>query len=178
MGKPTELLKEEHEIIKGGLDVLESFSKLELNRISTSDIKEILEFLSEFADKCHHAKEEDSLYPLGEKRGIPKDGGPIGVMLAEHDEGRKLRKSMLEASKDLDKDFERFRESARSLVALLRQHIDKEDNILYPMIDSVLNNKDKEEVLEEFERIEEGIGKGVHEKYHESIKRLTEKYGV
>jgi hemerythrin-like domain-containing protein len=40
-----------------------------------------LEFFRGFADKCHHCKEEDRLFPCMEARGIPREGGPIGVML-------------------------------------------------------------------------------------------------
>lgn len=178
MKNPTEILKEEHEVIKKGLDILDFLIKLGPSEVLDSDVKKLLEFFSEFADKCHHAKEEDILFPLAEKRGIPKECGPIGVMLFEHDEGRKLRKSMLEAAKNLNKNFEKFRENAENFVTLLREHIDKENNILYPMVDSVLNRKYREELLKGFEKMEEKIGKNVHEKYVKFIKMLTEKYDL
>lgn len=176
MKSSLEALNEEHELIKKGLDILEVFIKLDPNKILNSDVKELLDFFNRFADKCHHSKEEDSLFLLAEKRGIPREGGPIGVMLFEHEEGRELRKSILEALKRLNENFENFKENARSFIDLLRAHIDKEDNILYPMIDSVLKNEDNEILLKEFEKIEERIGKGVHEKYFNFIKTLAEKY--
>jgi len=101
---PVEILKEEHEITEKSLDILEFFCRLCLDKVLVSDVKELLEFFDQFVDKCHHTKEEDLLFPLIEKRGIPKEGGPIGVMPLEHDEGRELRKSMLEASKSLNKN--------------------------------------------------------------------------
>ncbi|MEM2083751.1 MAG: hemerythrin domain-containing protein [Nitrososphaerota archaeon] len=178
MKNALEVLKEEHELIKKGLDILEVFIKLSPDKILNSDVEELLDFFEQFADNCHHSKEEDLLFPLAEKRGIPKEGGPIGVMLFEHEEGRKLRKSILEALKRLNENFEIFKENTRSFVDLLRAHIDKEDNILYPMIDSVLENKDNEALLKEFEKIEEKLGRGIHEKYFKFIKTLAKKYNV
>lgn len=178
MKSALEALKEEHEIIKKGLNVLEVFIKLGPNKVLNSDIKELLDFFEQFADKCHHSKEEGSLFPLAEERGIPKEDGPIGVMLSEHEEGRMLRKSMLETSKRLNENFEKFRVNARSFIDLLRMHIDKEDNILYQMIDSVLKNEDNEILLKEFEKIEEKTGKGIHERYFKLVKKLAKKYGI
>ncbi len=174
MKDPVEILKKEHEVIEKGLDVLEHFTNLNLSRNQNSEINILLEFFSQFADKCHHAKEEESLFPLAEKKGIVREGGSIGVMLLEHDEGRKLRKSIVEESKNLNKNFEKFCENAKNFVGLLRQHIEKENNILYPMIDSVLDKNDKEKLFEKFERIEEKM-KGVHAKYFKLIKSLGKK---
>lgn len=177
MKDPIEILKEEHNLIINALNILESFTKLDLKKVLVSDVKRLLEFFSQFADKCHHAKEEDLLFPLAEKKGIQKEGGPIGVMLIEHDEGRKLRKSMTAQTNNLNKTFNRFRKSAEDFIILLKGHIEKEDNVLYPMIDSILSEKEKEKLLEEFEKIEEKTGKGVHEKYVKLIKELGRKYG-
>jgi hypothetical protein len=55
-------------------------------------------FFQQFADQCHHAKEEDVFFPVLKQRGIPEQGGPIGVMLHEHDLGRDCVGRMREAS--------------------------------------------------------------------------------
>ncbi|MEM5811220.1 MAG: hypothetical protein QXG91_00525 [Candidatus Aenigmatarchaeota archaeon] len=78
---PTEILKEEYGVIVEGLKILESFSKLSPNKVLHSDVKKLLEFFSQSADKCHHVKDEKSLFPLAEVEGIPKEGGQIVVML-------------------------------------------------------------------------------------------------
>lgn len=175
---PFQMLVGEHDVIKKGLDVLEALSKSERNKVSQRDIQNLLEFFSGFADKCHHAKEEDLLFPLAEKRGIPGEGGPIGVMLFEHDELRKMRKSMLDASKDLDKNFGKFRKNANDFVTTLRQHIDKEDNCLYPMTDSALSERDKKRLVEDFEKVEEKMEKDIHEKYERLLETLSKKYSA
>ncbi|MEM2633778.1 MAG: hypothetical protein QXO29_07805, partial [Nitrososphaerota archaeon] len=61
MKNALEVLKEEHELIKKGLDILEVFIKLSPDKILNSDVGELLDFFEQFADNCHHSKEEDLL---------------------------------------------------------------------------------------------------------------------
>lgn len=63
-------------------------------RVKVAHLEKIHEFLKVFADKCHHAKEEDVLFPEMEKAGVLRKGGPIGVMLAEHAQGREYVKNI------------------------------------------------------------------------------------
>jgi hemerythrin-like domain-containing protein len=134
-----------------------------------------------FADKCHHGKEEDILFPVLESRGIPRSEGPIGVMLQEHEQGRNLIKKMSRAIENIEKGdkngYMLFSENASYYVELLEAHISKEDNVLYPIGRNVLNEEDFEKLLESFEKIEEErMGHGVHEKYHEMAEELSSKY--
>lgn len=87
---PTEQLKDEHSGIKSMLDILAKVcDRLESGeRVDQRHLDKILEFLNVFVDKSHHAKEEDILFPAMERAGIPREGGPIGVMFAEHRLGR------------------------------------------------------------------------------------------
>ncbi len=94
--KATQHLRDEHEGLKLMLGVLkrvvtmgESEQKLDLDHI-----ERMLEFFKVFVDKCHHGKEEDLLFPELVKHGILNEGGPIGVMLSEHGQGRKYVQSI------------------------------------------------------------------------------------
>ena len=133
------------------------------------------------ADKCHHGKEEDLLFPAMEEAGIPKEEGPIGVMLMEHSEGRHCIKGMVEAVaeyKQNGKDFApKFIQNARTYVELLTQHIDKENNILFEMADIHLSANKQEELLQEFERFErDKIGVVIYEDLHEIFHNLKRVY--
>jgi hemerythrin-like domain-containing protein len=102
--------------------------------------------------------------------GVPVQGGPIGVMLAEHEQGRTFTRGMrLAAEKWQTGDEsarERVVENAFGYVNLLRGHIHKEDNILFPMADRVIPPEKQEGVTEAFDAVEhEETGAGVHEKY-------------
>lgn len=181
--KPTEQLKEEHRIISSMLKILEMIcKKLESGgEVSTADLKGILEFIKIFVDRCHHAKEEDLLFTAMEEIGISKRGGPIGVMLMEHNTGRDYVKNMsdaIEKYKEGDKEISlKIVENAKNYIALLSQHIEKEDNILYPMAETRLSANKQEELLEKFEKIEkERIGSGRHEEFHKLLHQLKEVY--
>jgi len=88
--RPIQMLVDEHAVINSVLDALEAA----VARIGRSDalppsfFEQAADFFAGFADRCHHAKEETHLFPRLEARGIPRDGGPVGCMLSEHEAGR------------------------------------------------------------------------------------------
>ena len=181
--KPTDILKNEHKAILLMLEVVESVSgKLEVGEnIPAEHLTEIVDFIQGFADRCHHAKEEDLLFPAMEKAGIPRQGGPIGVMLIEHTEGREYVRKMKDAAEKYaagdKKAGVRFAENARGYAALLSQHIHKEDNILYPIADARLSPKTQAGLEKDFERVEEEVvGAGKHEEYHRLLEKLEKTY--
>ena len=177
--KPTEQLKEEHKAIKLMLKVLEAMCRRLENKenIPKEHFEKVLEFIKVFADKCHHGKEEDLLFPAMEKAGIPREGGPINVMLTEHNMGRDYVKGMSESVKG--QDFNKFIENARGYIELLNQHIEKEDNILYMMAEMHLQESEQEKLLRQFEKLErERIGLGKHEELHKLLHYLKEFYFV
>ena len=90
--KPTEELVHEHQVITLVLNAvtLEAGRLRNAGKIDPGLVEKMLDFFRNFTDGCHHAKEEKHLFPLLERRGMPRDRGPVGVMLAEHDEGRRL----------------------------------------------------------------------------------------
>jgi len=135
-------------------------------------------FFSQFADKCHHAKEEDLFFPLLKERGIPEEGGPIGVMLNEHVQGRDCVRRMREASEKDEFDGAMFATAAKEFIPLLRQHIFKENNILFKMAENVLIEADDEVMAEKFTEVEqERKLAGLHEKYEAEIAGWEETLG-
>ena len=152
-----------------------------VEEVNREDIKKVMEFLHNFADKCHHGKEEDILFPAMVSHGIPKESGPIAAMLNEHQLGREYIKSLSSA-------FEKFKggnklainsiiSSSNSYVELLRNHIKKENNILFIMADNVLNETEQSKIFDAFEKLEvEKIGIGKHEEYHHLLKELKSIY--
>ena len=94
--KPTEILSDEHRVIERVLDALQRLTAVPVNP-SLEQWRKALEFFRHFADQCHHFKEEKVLFPALEEHGIPREGGPIGMMLAEHEEGRGHVRSMIDA---------------------------------------------------------------------------------
>jgi len=181
--KATDHLRKEHEDIKAMLRILDEMSaRLEAGEcLNSAHLDDILEFIQEFADRCHHAKEENILFPAMETAGILRERGPIGVMLIEHLEGRKLVKGMREGLARLkggeDGGAKAISENARKYSELLIQHIHKEDNILYPIADTTLSPEAEVELEKAFERVEiELIGLDRHERYRQILSRLAAEY--
>ena len=181
--KPTQELSSEHQAILVMIRILEKMSdRLEAGEsVDAGHLEQAVDFIKVFADKCHHGKEEDLLFPEMAKAGIPKEGGPLGVMLREHVEGRNFVKAMGEAAAALKKgDREagaRFARNARGYGALLTQHIFKEDNILYPMADGRLLDMQQDRLAACFAEVEDKvIGHGRHEAYHRLLKELEAVY--
>jgi len=181
--KATGNLKEEHEGIKLMLRIIEKIvADIEKGKALNSDhFDHILEFLTVFADKCHHGKEEKILFPLLEEKGLSKENGPLGRMLQEHDLGRELirnmKNSLDEYKRGRDKAVSGIISNSKAYIQLLRNHIEKENNVLFMMADRVLDEKIQNEVYEAFEKYETDIiGTGTHEKFHRLLKDLRDHY--
>jgi hemerythrin-like domain-containing protein len=98
--KSVERLMAEHDLIERGLTLLEkAVARLDAGQPLPDGFSAWApRFLQQFADQCHHAKEEDIFFPVLKQRGIPEQGGPIGVMLHEHVLGRDCVGRMREAN--------------------------------------------------------------------------------
>jgi hemerythrin-like domain-containing protein len=136
-----------------------------------------LDFFQTFADGCHHCKEENHLFPLMEARGFPRDGGPTGVMLHEHEEGRAyIRATRKAVANGAVSDFA---ESARGYVELLRSHIFKEDHRLFPMANQAFGVKDQIDLANRFVQVEQrDVEEGAHERYLDIADLLAERFHV
>ena len=168
----TDILMSEHRVIERVLIALEiATTHLEAGEaITPAFFIEAADFAKGFADGCHHMKEEGVLFPAMEAAGLSKQSGPLAVMLAEHEEGRRLVRGMRQAAERLQGGETAARQevvvNGQGYVNLLRSHINKEDNILFPMADRIIPQEQHASLYEEFERIEhEETGEGVHEKY-------------
>ena len=176
----SEDLRKEHDGILFGLQVLEKMA-YQINdhqHADASDLKEMVNFLQLFADKCHHGKEEGLYFPSLENAGIKNEGGPIGQLLLEHTEGRKYIAHMNSATDDaLQADA--FAAAATDYIHLMRGHIEKENQVLFNMGDKVLPPAEQKRLLEAFEVFEEQVmGAGTHQKLHAMLDRFETKYLV
>ena len=177
--KATQQLKDEHEGVRIMLSIIETVCKKfeTAGNIDKGHFDGILEFLTVFVDKCHHGKEEVLLFPALVAAGVPEEG-PIAVMLQEHETGRNYVGAMSKAyAAYITGDISSAKDiiqNGYSYIFLLRNHIEKENNVLFVMADSRLSEKGQDELLEGFEKIEKKrIGVGKHEEFHSLIERLS-----
>lgn len=163
--KASEILTEEHELVVRMLDCLDTLARRfeATGRIEAGLARQTVDFFRNFADRCHHGKEEMHFFPRMEARGFEREGGPTGVMLMEHEQGRAAVRGMA-AAIDGDSVAE-FVQHAAAYSALLRQHIEKENHCLYAMADSAFTAQDQEALTGRFAQSEAKELAGLREKY-------------
>jgi hemerythrin-like domain-containing protein len=182
--KPTDMLEQEHHLIQRVVSTFAVLAEeLEAGRdVEPETLQEIVGFMRTFADKCHHGKEETHLFPLLERKGVPVRGCPIGILTVEHQRGRALVSELASTIETYTKNRESARRSLiqtlKSLTELYPGHIWKEDYLLFPMTNKILNVDEQNDLRQMFVMVEEGIGLDVHQRFEqlaEKLERETQK---
>jgi len=179
MTTATEVLRREHDAILLMLDAAEALAgRLKAGEpVEPRLLEGTLEFFRLFADQCHHGKEEDLLFPKLVEKGMQREMGPIGVMLHEHEQGRALVRQMGQAAAEYQQGRPdagaHWAHAARGYAMLLREHIAKENEILFVMAERMLTAEEQRALAVEFERVElEKMGAGTHERLHAQMNQL------
>ncbi len=180
--KATQTLKHEHDVILQALAVLDAMaSRVERNDLPPApDLEGLLEFFTVFADGCHHVKEERIFFPALEAAGLPRGRGPVGMLLAQHDEGRRLVGALRREAPALGQDAasrRRFAAAAREYVAMLERHIAMENEGLFAVADGMLTADGDREIAAAFDRHEEvEMGADVHRRFHRMLDDLAARH--
>lgn len=171
----THELMNEHQLILKYLDLMDRYVKFS----QTNDNKDLflekaqdfISFIQIFTDTYHHAKEEDVLFKYLQAPGILSDCNPLPVMLSDHEQLRMYVRKMKDAL--ANNDLETLCDNACAYSQTLKQHIFKEDNVLYPMAENGLSDDDKIALENEYKHIEEKLDKQViWNKYEEKYSEL------
>lgn len=176
---PTQMLEDEHRVIAkvvGAAPVLAD--RLEADRVVDAEtLQGIVEFMRTFADKCHHGKEEELLFPALANKGIPMQGCPVGALTAEHTRGRVLVKELAEAAEACRSGDPTAKgavvKSLRGIAVLYTNHIWKEDYLLFPLTEKVLNMAEQQRMYQQFEQVEERVGRDVHRRLEQFAEGLS-----
>lgn len=162
MRSATKVLSDEHKNILKMIELLQA----KVSGWNKEDVRKAIEFIRNYADKFHHAKEEDILFKeFGKSENIHCN--PVEQMLFEHEQGRGFVKAIEEANEAGDK--RKLEENAKNYAELLQQHIFKEDNILYPMTEDAI--KDKKAMINQFKKTDKEKKK-IREKCLKILKEL------
>ncbi|MCP5046038.1 MAG: cation-binding protein [bacterium] len=166
----TALLVREHDLIEKYLKILERLAKQAIGNPNDEEVYQtaprVLDFIREFADKIHHGKEEQVLFNRITQPGVLGHCNPVPQMLFEHDEGRNHVKAMNNALEE--KNLSVFSQHARAFVELLRLHIHKENNILYPMAEQSLSEEQKNEIQKAYQKVDAELNTAELQKEFES----------
>ena len=160
MSEATRILREEHDNILRGLEVLEACAgKLEDEQpVPPTTLEGLIEFFRLYADRTHHGKEEDLLFPAMIANGFSREVGPVHCMLADHDRNRSLTREMIEAAGKYragdKKAGTAFAAAATQYVSVLREHIQKENLVLFVMADNAIPESDQPGLLAKFHDVD------------------------
>jgi len=176
----TVSLRRDHELIEKVIKAMEATTELLINgkQIPESILLPVVDFSKNFTDVCHHSKEENALFPALEQAGMPRNMGPIAMMLIDHERSREIGKRMEVSAKEyldsgnstnLVNDMKQYTEH-------ITEHLWKENNKLFLMAEARLQYV-SEKVDRELNNIEESklkeTGK-TREQYEKLVQSLTE----
>jgi hemerythrin-like domain-containing protein len=105
-----------------------------------------VEILQHYAEETHQKLEEELLFPIMEKDGVPWRGGPLEVLEKEHLESRGYLIDLQHAMENLHLDDsnakEAITENIKAYIMLLKAHMDKEEMIVFPIAERLLEESD------------------------------------
>jgi hemerythrin-like domain-containing protein len=176
----VEILTHEHKIILKVVTAATGVAAAlrEGRQVKVSTLREIVGFMRNFADRCHHAKEEDLLFPALVRAGLPETTGPIAVLKSEHAQARACM-GRLDATIDAyEKEDPAAREQIIADIAcmgsLYPQHIEKENGVLFPMSEKILSADQLVDLAQQFEATERRLGEKSHDELEIMAGRLTQ----
>lgn len=172
MKSPTEMLEAEHRVIARIVGITPVLAdRIEEGEVIRPDVMQgIVEFMRIYADKCHHGKEEELLFPALVEKGVPMHGCPIGTLIADHVSGRSLVGQLAESAEAYrlsePEASQGLINSLRGIAALYPGHIWKEDYLLFPMTNKIMSSEELDALYRAFKQVELRIG-------HERLVRLV-----
>jgi hemerythrin-like domain-containing protein len=170
-------MMEEHKLILRMIDLVEKNTRLlEAGLFRDWDFYfDAVDFIRNYADRFHHAKEEDILFKALVANGMPEQNSPVAAMLMAHDEGRAYVRGMEEGAQKAQAgeigQIPVIAKNAYGYIALLRDHIDKENTILYPLAERVLPEEPRSAMVDGYRRAE-----AASPELEARYRRMVEKY--
>ncbi|MFX1287102.1 MAG: hemerythrin domain-containing protein [Promethearchaeota archaeon] len=167
---PMKKMVDEHVLIKRWLALLPKvIENLDLeSEEGLQFINKGIDFIRNFADKYHHAKEEDEAFKY-----FDENFDMIKVIRNDHLRVRGHVQAMLQAIEKKDKNA--LAEHLISYSQILPEHIRKEDEILFPWMDRNLTTNQVGHLYSRFNEIDRDYG-DAPAKHRNFIEKLEEKF--
>lgn len=169
----TNDLMNEHQLILKYIDLMEQY----ISRANTAILFDksycFVAFIHEFADAFHHAKEEDILFRYLEVPEVLTHCNPVPQMFLEHNKARALVEAMEKAL--LVNNLSALVTAMTEYGQLLKAHIYKEDNILYPMAERGLSEAAKTSLLIDYAEADKRLNSaGIWQQYQTLYTELVD----
>ncbi len=179
--RPIGMLIHEHMIIFLALGAAEREAQFirDTGNIRAAQIEKLIAFFKNFIERSHHLKEEKHLFVKMRERDLFTDSRLLAEILQEHEQGRRKIRTIVEMLPQA-RAGDTFaiavvKDNLLAYVKLLRSHINRENNVLYPMIEQLLAAEDQQALAKAFAQVEaHEMGEGIHEKYHQLVHDVAE----
>ncbi len=184
MSRPTHILRHEHRVIERALRALDGIClKLKAGGdVPPEALYQILDFIQNFADRFHHAREETYLFPALSQNGIQKEGGALGFLAKEHEIERLLTAELELAIGEYrygdSEAVARFVEAANLYREHLVGHMREEDAILFRLAEEVLDEGVKASLTQSFVQAEAQDCDGTVARYERMAQELEKNWAA
>ena len=171
-------LVHEHRLIRQYLDNLAfAAERLEHGEHPPKEFFEnVVLFAREFVDGYHHFKEEHQVFVMLAQKVKGKHDAAIEALRYQHERGRAIVAAIAKAISGYERGSEQdvlaMLENVAAFGALLRQHINREDSVFYPMAKKELSREDMERLGEEFRLADEKAGAECFERNEERVAKM------
>jgi hemerythrin-like domain-containing protein len=171
----TDHLIQEHRLILRAVYVLKAMAdQAEDLKIPEAQDVELLHFFRRFADDHHQAKEESVLFPALRNCDLPNTSGPLGQMMFEHEQERSLIEGLEDSLRT--RNHSDFAHYGHRMAEVLSNHIYKEDNILFDLVEKAIAKETDERIVEEMMRFDESLLPDKYDELAHTVNQLEWKY--
>lgn len=157
MSNPIEILYKEHNIIMDAINIAHDLRKIIDNSVLyEKQVNSLILFFREFADKCHHQKEETVLFPQMIKANELLESGVVQEMFENHDDFRKLINEIEKSIKN--KDYKSAQNKLEQYIDSLKDHIAVENEEVFEIAQTLFNENELEKIYFKFKDIDSEFG--------------------
>ncbi len=184
MARPTHILRHEHRVIEQGLRALDGMC-LRLKSggsVPPDALEQMLDFIQNFADRFHHAREEAFLFPALEQSGMRQGDSALMFLRKEHDVERHLLAELELAAEEYrygsTEASDRFVTAAVQFRDHLVGHIQKEDTLLYHLAEELLDEEVKLTLIHDFAHDRGQTGEEITARYEQMARDLEKMWAL
>ena len=174
--KPIGMLMLEHRLIERMVELIDKKNERmeNIDEFALGLIDDAVRFFREYADRCHHGKEEDILFKELQERNISQEHKEmLDALIEDHIRARKLVAGLDEICKtykaNMGASVEKTQDILEKIVELYRTHIKKEDEIFFPASMGYFSEKERADMIERFKEFDMSL-------IHDNFIKIVEKY--
>jgi len=175
---PIDVLVAEHSLIRQYLSSLSfALEKLEHGETLPAEyVEQVVVFARNFVDKHHHFKEEYQMFRMVAEKHEGTLDAQLDALRNQHEHGRKYITDIATAQEGHqageDDKTTTVLESLAAYISMLRQHINREDHIFYPMAREALTDDQMAHLVSEFTAADEKAGEGFMQEFRDRVLKM------